>query len=45
MKKRNPIARSLRTPKYRKRIVRLKKIYNRKKQKPQIEKEVQNAME
>lgn len=31
MSKRNPIAKNLRTPLYRKRVVKSKKIYNRKK--------------
>ena len=36
MKKRNEIARDLRTPKYRKRIVVSKKVYNRKRAKHDV---------
>ena len=34
MKKRNPIAKTLRTPRFKKRVIANKTKYNRKKQKP-----------
>ena len=40
MKPRNPVAKDLRTPKYRMRVVPLVKIYNRKKEEQKMRREI-----
>lgn len=42
MRKRNPIAKNLRAPLYRKRVVKSKKVYNRKKKEVRHESQGQN---
>jgi hypothetical protein len=44
-KPRNPIAKDLRTPKYRMRVVYLEKAYNRKKEQQKLIKEIKYAVQ
>jgi hypothetical protein len=44
-KPRNPIAKDLRTPKYRMRVVSLEKAYNRKKEQQKLIKEIKHAVQ